>query len=130
MVDRILKWSLMVLVLNTLLLYLVSTFVNVTVYPQYNNNIIHFLQNGEGGQKGNRGGGFDQTTLYSCIEISQWNSFVQLIYAHFKKRKITWNKNKTVSHNCLYNYIFFPKTFSGFCKQTPIFETLLYRPVA
>jgi hypothetical protein len=32
-------------------------------------------------RKSNQGGEFDQSTLYTSMEISQWNSFVQLIHA-------------------------------------------------
>jgi hypothetical protein len=32
--------------------------------------------------KSNRGGKFDQNTFYACIEILQWNSFFQLIFAN------------------------------------------------
>jgi hypothetical protein len=41
----------------------------------------------KGLRKSNRGGEFDQSTLYTCMEISQLNSFVELIYAN-KKEKI------------------------------------------
>jgi hypothetical protein len=37
-------------------------------------------------RKGNKGDEFDQNTLYAYIEISQWNSFVQLIYASKKEK--------------------------------------------
>jgi hypothetical protein len=37
-------------------------------------------------RKSNRGGEFDQSTLYSCMEISKWNSFMQ---------SICTNKDKT-----------------------------------
>jgi hypothetical protein len=37
-------------------------------------------------RKSNQGDEFDQRALYSCMEISQWNYFIQLIYAN-KKRK-------------------------------------------
>jgi hypothetical protein len=35
-------------------------------------------------RKSNREGEFDQSTLNVCIEISQGNSFVQLLYANKK----------------------------------------------
>jgi hypothetical protein len=34
--------------------------------------------------KSNRRDGFDQSTLYACMCISQWNPFVQQIYANNK----------------------------------------------
>jgi hypothetical protein len=39
------------------------------------------------GKASDRWGELDESTLYAYIEISQWNSFVQLIYAN-KKWKI------------------------------------------
>jgi hypothetical protein len=33
-------------------------------------------------RKRNRRGGFDQTKLHTCMKTSQWNPFVQLIYAN------------------------------------------------
>jgi hypothetical protein len=34
-----------------------------------------------------RGGKFDQSIIYVCMETSQWNPLVQLIYANKKRRK-------------------------------------------
>jgi hypothetical protein len=34
----------------------------------------------------NRGGRFDQNTLYASMELSQLNHFVQLMYANRKRR--------------------------------------------
>jgi hypothetical protein len=34
--------------------------------------------------KSNRGGKFAQSTLYTYMEISQWNPFVKLIYSNLK----------------------------------------------
>jgi hypothetical protein len=36
---------------------------------------------GKGIRKNDRGGEFNQSTLYACIGISWWNPFVQIIYA-------------------------------------------------
>jgi hypothetical protein len=33
------------------------------------------------------GGEFDQSTLYACMEISQWNLFVQLTYGNKNKKE-------------------------------------------
>jgi hypothetical protein len=33
-------------------------------------------------RKNNRGGEYDQSILCACKEISQWNPFVQLLYAN------------------------------------------------
>jgi hypothetical protein len=33
------------------------------------------------------GGEYDQSTSYSCLEIAQWNPFVQLIHITNKKIK-------------------------------------------
>jgi hypothetical protein len=47
-----------------------------------------------GTRKSNRGAEFDQSTLYECMKISQWNAFVQLIYTNKKlKTKSALYKN-------------------------------------
>jgi hypothetical protein len=33
-------------------------------------------------RKSNRGSEFDQSILYTCMEISQWNHCVQLMYSN------------------------------------------------
>jgi hypothetical protein len=33
------------------------------------------------------GGEFDQSTLYACMEISQWNTFDQLTYTNKVEKK-------------------------------------------
>jgi hypothetical protein len=40
-------------------------------------------------RKNNRGGEFDQTTLYACMEISQQNPFVQFTQANKRHKKYT-----------------------------------------
>jgi hypothetical protein len=44
----------------------------------YENRIMKlikiWLKKGGGGQESNRGGEYDQSTLYACLEMSQWNS--------------------------------------------------------
>jgi hypothetical protein len=47
-----------------------------------------FFKSGERDRtKDNRGGEFDQNTLYTCMVIQQWKLFGQLIYTD-KKRKL------------------------------------------
>jgi hypothetical protein len=61
--------------------------IKVTFYI-YENSINYW----RGGRvKECRWDAFDQNTLFACMEISQWNTFVQLIYASkvFLKKKMT-----------------------------------------
>jgi hypothetical protein len=50
-------------------------------------NVKNSKKNRWGIRKSNRGGEFDQSTLYACMEMSQQNPLVQLIYANKKERK-------------------------------------------
>jgi hypothetical protein len=59
----------------------------------------------------NRGDKFDQSILYVCIQISQWNPFVWLIYAN--KSIISTiaisaikTKNKTTNKPNVANYLY------------------------
>jgi hypothetical protein len=50
---------------------------------------------------GNRVGELDQSTLYACMEISQWNSFEQLICTNKRERKkLKQWKNLLALGNC------------------------------
>jgi hypothetical protein len=42
---------------------------------------------------------YDQSTLYACMEISQQNSSVQLIYPIENKKENTWKNARDVSQN-------------------------------
>jgi hypothetical protein len=49
-----------------------------------------------------RGGKFDQGTLYAGMEISQWNPFVQLIYANTRGRTLIMiRKSNKMSSECI-----------------------------
>jgi ribosomal protein S2 len=53
-------------------------------------------------KKRNREGEFDQGTLHAGTEISQWNPFVQLIYANKRGRKLIMiRKSNKMSPECI-----------------------------
>jgi hypothetical protein len=42
---------------------------------------------------GKRGGEFNQDLMYACVDVSQWNLFLQLIHAD--KKSVIFLKNST-----------------------------------
>jgi hypothetical protein len=56
--------------------YFISMYENRTMKP-----VEIVLRRGSEKER-DRGCEFDWGTLYACVEVSQWNHFVQLIYAY------------------------------------------------
>jgi hypothetical protein len=70
--------------------YFICTYENRTVKP------IKIVFKRGRVRKSNRQGEFHQSTLYACMEISEWNTFVQLIYSD----KINYKKEKKMRSWC------------------------------
>jgi hypothetical protein len=53
-------------------------------------------------RKNNQGSEFDQSPVYVCIKISQWNSFVQVKYAK-EKGDVLWALLANIIFQCLFS---------------------------